>query len=193
MNREQKTRFRDRHLRYQYDLLHCLHSVTQRPDSLSGLYLKKFYNATKRYQLTLPTQLTDPMGMFCTQCGVVRVAGVNMEMERHVGAKGKGSSLTYKCLYCSKSNDSMLGPELAAPQPIATATSGKNSRSNTPISTGKVSKPGNNNSSINNSAKAKARAKKRKNNSLSNLLSQKNKENKKKNSGILSLESFMQK
>lgn len=189
MNGEQKTRFRDRHLRYQYDLLHCLPSLTSKPDALSGLYLRKFYSATKRYQLALPPQLTDPMGKFCTLCGVVRVAGVNMTMATHKNEADNDVSLKYKCLYCSKINESVLGPEL--PPPVASSNN-KTSGSNSPMPTGKVSKPDN---KTNSSSKAKARAKKRKNNSLSNLLSQKNKENKNKNnsSGILSLESFMQK
>ena len=187
MNGEQKTRFRDRHVRYQYDLLHCLPSVTSKPDVMSGLYLKKFYNATKRYQLTLPTPLTDPMGKFCTRCGVVRVAGLNMAVKKHTNEAEDDVSLEYKCLYCSKTNKTLLNPQLPSPM---VPSSNKKSRSNTPIPSGKVSKPDN---KINNSSKAKARAKKRKNNSLSNLLSQKNKEVKNKSSGIFSLESFMQK
>lgn len=188
MNKDQKIKFRDRHLRYQYELLHFIPSITSHPDTLSGLYLRKFYNSTKRYQLNLPPTLVDKCGKFCPQCGVVRVLGVNSSTHLSKDSDKDDTLLIYKCQLCKNETRSpSLGQPLPAPalSPSSSLSAANSSASLSP-GIGKVEKSGN---------KAKARAKKRKMNNLSNLLSQKDKERKdsNKHKGLLSLESFMQK
>lgn len=190
MNKDQKIKFRDRHLQYQYDLLHQLPSITKTPNDLSGLYLKKFYNSTKKYQLCLPSQLTDSMGKFCSKCGVVRVPGINMSMKivsNQHNNNSSSSSLIYHCRLCSSETVSDI-IDIQLPS----LNSGKALTSNNK-KTLSIHTSNNNNKVKKNENKAKIRAKKRKMNTLSNLLLQKDKENKnkQKSNGLLSLESFM--
>lgn len=193
MNKDQKIKFRNRHLQYQYDLLHQLPSIIKTTNSLSGLYLKKFYNSTKKYQLNLPSSLTDSMGKFCPRCGVVRVPSINTSMKIKPNQNNNphffssSSSFIYCCLLCTNETaydvtDTQL-PSLRSTQTLT--NNNNNNKSIVDIQ---------NNKKINKSEnKAKIRAKKRKMNTLSNLLSQRERENKnkQKSNGLLSLESFM--
>lgn len=197
MNKDQKIKFRDRHLQYQYDLLHQLPSIIKTTNNLSGLYLKRFYNSTKKYQLNLPSPLTDSMGKFCPKCGVVRVPCINTSMKIQPNqnnppkssSSSSTSSLIYYCLLCSNETaceviDTQL-PSLDNIHPSAKNNNTNNNKTTTVIQNiKKVNKSEN---------KAKIRAKKRKMNTLANLLSQKDRENKnkQKSNGLLSLESFM--
>lgn len=183
MNRDQRNRFRDRHLQYQYELMHILPSVSTNPDHLSGLYLKKFYNSSKRYQLTLPVPLIEKnSGKFCPKCGVVRIPGINLTMEKRISTTGNEAILKYSCKLCQENSSTSLGEEIVVKNHL--------SKSNTPTPLRKNS-DGQKDVKISKGNSAKSRAKKRKMNSLSNLLSKKNKETKNNKGGILSLESFM--
>ncbi|CCK69713.1 Snm1p KNAG_0C06170 [Huiozyma naganishii CBS 8797] len=185
MNREQRERFRDTHLRFQYDLLHYLpRSSSTAP--LAGLYLKKFYNATKRYQLQLPAQIVQADAKFCGQCGIVRVAHHNLLVSKQQGSSGQPSNrLLYTCRQCGREASFNLGED----PPLESPKTAESDSTKVSAQAGKVQKSA--------GSSAKERAKKRKQNSLSNLLSRKNAEQKNRTSGsgssnILSLEDFMQ-
>lgn len=164
MNREQATKYRDRHLQYQYDLCHYL------PSSISGLYVKKLYNSSKRNRVSLPNEITDSNVKFCGNCGIVRT--INKTVQITKTATDGMRVLQYRCLNCGVDHKFELGPE-----PVFKRI-------------GKVETPEKRTQKPTNSAKP--RSKKRKMNSLSNLLSKKNEERSKSNTS-LSLDSFMQK
>ncbi|KAK5778458.1 hypothetical protein RI543_004123 [Arxiozyma heterogenica] len=196
MNKDQKIKFRNRHLQYQYDLLHQLPSIIKTTNSLSGLYLKKFYNSTKKYQLNLPSSLTDSMGKFCPRCGVVRVPSINTSMKikpnqnNNPHSFSSSSSFIYCCLLCTNETAyDVIDTQLPSLRSTQTLTNNNNNNNDN-----KSMADIQNNKKVNKSEnKAKIRAKKRKMNTLSNLLSQREKENKnkQKSNGLLSLESFM--
>lgn len=173
MNREQSIRYKDRHLQYQYDLCHFL------PSTLSGLYVKKLYNSSKKYQVALPNEITDSNVKFCGNCGIVRVINKTVKINKIVN-DGIGT-LKYHCLSCKYNYNFDLGR-----QPVVNKSmkDDKNEilNNDSKLSEKKIQKRNNS---------AKARSKKRKMNSLSNLLSKKNEERSKSNSS-LSLDSFMQ-
>ncbi|CAB4256009.1 similar to Saccharomyces cerevisiae YDR478W SNM1 Subunit of RNase MRP, which cleaves pre-rRNA and has a role in cell cycle-regulated degradation of daughter cell-specific mRNAs [Maudiozyma barnettii] len=177
MNRIQRERFRDRHLRQKYDLLHSL--PTLQTPALAGLYLKSFYNATKRYDLTLPSEITDADVKFCGECGVVHVPMVNMDIVS-TSDNEQEDSLSFKCRHCNhkvsfKSNK--IESKINSPPPESL------SNSPSPVIQNKIS-----------NSTAKSRAKKRKQNSLNSLLANKKKEQKNGSTSSLSsltLESFM--
>ncbi|AQZ15975.1 SNM1 (YDR478W) [Zygosaccharomyces parabailii] len=176
MNKAQSERFRDTHLMYKYNLIHLLPSM-EVPE-LSGLYLKSFYNGTKRYCLQLPQYITEPNSKFCGACGAVRVPSFNTQMavveEISENSAEISRALQYTCLHCN--TEASLAPRKVEPNKAKETVAGLHESLNNKV--GKKSS-------------AKERAKKRKKSTLSNMLSQKNEE-KKKNSFSLSLESFMQ-
>lgn len=188
MNREQAEKFRDKHLVQKYNLIHLLPTLDA--PELSGLYLKSFLNATKRYRIQLPPVIGDASSKFCGSCGAVRIPRYNVEMsaiEDSEASMARGPRvLQYKCLNCQYVEKFPLEPSSQAQvkvQPresefVATWPKAKDSEKTTK----KVEKK----------TSAKERAKKRKLNSLSNLLQKKNEEKRKQNSPSLSLESFMQ-
>ncbi|CCF59471.1 hypothetical protein KAFR_0H00620 [Kazachstania africana CBS 2517] len=188
LNKEQTERFRDRHIRQEYELLHLLPAVGI--PELSGLYLKSFYNSTKKYRLTLPTSITDANSKFCGTCGVLFVPTFNLSMKvitpYDKDDKAAPTSLQYECLNCRKtSNFEIEVPKKLKHSHHVDATSGKLKSETFLEDKKKVIK-----------SSAKDRAKKRKMNSLSNLLNKKKKEDerKSKNQGSLSslsLDSFM--
>lgn len=189
MNREQAEKFRDKQIVHKYNLIHMVPMI--RTPELSGLYLKSFYNASKRYQLRLPPSIEDTDTKFCASCGCVRIPSYNVEMstaERGDSMPGESArELQYKCLHCNhvakfplgrlQENENITQKECSNPK--FTATWPKKVRSEQ--DTTKVEKKNT----------AKERAKKRKMSSLSSLLSRKEEERKKKSSPSLSLDSFM--
>ncbi|CCD26267.1 Snm1p NDAI_0H00930 [Naumovozyma dairenensis CBS 421] len=201
MNRDQAEKFKDRHIRQKYDLLHLLPSMlpTGNP-ALSGLYLKSFYNGVKRYKLQLPSSITNSNEKFCGSCGTVRIINRNLEMEMVVREKMQENDdsssqikvLKYKCLNCNFENEFTVGNVSHRNKEIANP---KIPRDNKDRSTVKLEAKNTNstNGGIQKKNTAKDRAKKRKMNSLSNLLSKKNQEKSKQKSTSLSLslESFM--
>ncbi|SMN22263.1 similar to Saccharomyces cerevisiae YDR478W SNM1 Subunit of RNase MRP, which cleaves pre-rRNA and has a role in cell cycle-regulated degradation of daughter cell-specific mRNAs [Maudiozyma saulgeensis] len=176
MNRTQRERFRDRHLRQKYDLLHSL--PTLQTPALAGLYLKSFYNATKRYDITLPSEITDADTKFCGNCGLVHIPMVNTDIEAtsHDGQE----SLSFKCRHCNHKasfRSNSIESKLSSVAPTSLSGSPSSAPQN------KITK-----------STAKGRAKKRKQNSLNNLLANKKKEQNNGSSASLSsltLESFM--
>ncbi|AQZ17601.1 SNM1 (YDR478W) [Zygosaccharomyces parabailii] len=176
MNRAQSERFRDTHLMYKYNLIHLLPSM-EVPE-LSGLYLKSFYNGTKRYCLQLPQYIIEPNSKFCGTCGTVRVPTFNTQMavveEISENSAETFRALQYTCLHCN--TEARLAPRKVEPNKSREIVT----RSHEPL-----------NNKVGKKSSAKERAKKRKKSTLSNMLSQKNEE-KKKNSFSLSLESLMQ-
>lgn len=178
MNRAQSERFRDTHLMYKYNLIHLLPSM-EVPE-LSGLYLKSFYNGTKRYCLQLPQYIIESNSKFCGTCGAVRVPNFNTQMavveEISEHSAETIRALQYTCLHCN--TEARLAPRKVEPEP----------------NKAKETVPGSHehlNNKVGKKSSAKERAKKRKKSTLSNMLSQRNEE-KKKNSFSLSLESLMQ-
>lgn len=183
MNRVEAERFRDKQISQKYNLIHLL--PTLNVPELSGLYLKSFYNATKRYQLQLPPLIREPEAKFCGSCGCVRIPQRNSRLSviEEVEADTPSRKLQYTCLHCKhvaifplvelpKETDPDQNPtneKFTATWPRREKTAGKVDKSS-----------------------SKMRAKKRKMNSLSSLLSKKNEEREKRSSSSLSLESFMQ-
>lgn len=182
MNRNQREQFRDRNMRQKYDLLHI--SSTLDTPALSGLYLKNFYNAAKRYDLTLPSEIIDGDQKFCGNCGVVHVPLYNTAISSII----EDTKETFKvvCKKC-RHEATFENPKIENGKVIQSIS---NSRSPTPTPTPSLTP-----NKINKN-KAKDRAKKRKNNSLNNLLASKKKEQKNGSNSSLSsltLESFMKK
>ena len=184
MNRNQREQFRDRNMRHKYNLLHI--TSTLDTPALSGLYLKNFYNATKRYDLTLPSEIVNADQKFCGNCGVVHVPLYNTDISSTV----EDTKETFK-MVCKKCQHEATF-ENKTIESVKIVPSISNSPTPTPTSTPTPSLTPN---KINKN-KAKDRAKKRKNNSLNSLLANKKKEQKNDSSSSLSsltLESFMKK
>lgn len=176
MNRSQSEKFRDVHLRHEYNLIHMLPS-TEMP-ALSGFYLKSFYNGAKRYRLQLPEFITEPDSKFCGTCGAVRVPSFNTEIAMVETGDDEGErirALQYTCLHCSA--QAKLAPRKIVPE----------REEKLPSDSPQVQRR----DKIRKKSSAKERAKKRKKSTLSNMLSQKNEE-KKSSAFSLSLESLMQ-
>lgn len=185
MNRGESEKFRDRQICHKYNLIHLLPTLNK--PELSGLYLKSFLNATKRYQIKLPSLIEEPDSKFCGSCGCVRIPHYNTQLSTVEAQEGEISTrkLRYRCLHCQHEAQFQLEVstinKVVEQKPLDekfTATWPRQDKA-----TDKVEKK---NSS-------KSRAKKRKMNSLSNLLSKKNEEKEKRNLSSLSLESFMRK
>ncbi|SCU93058.1 LADA_0G01112g1_1 [Lachancea dasiensis] len=191
LNRQQRERFTATHIAYKYNLLHYLPGIEQ--SQLSGLYLKSFYNGTKRNRLHLPEHLTNGT-KFCEKCGVVHIAGLNLNMAIvDVMASDDESVhnqvLEYKCLLCgkvkqfdignSKRIESQQGPRegFVAKWPSGQKTSHDAAEVN--------------GSQVKKLASGKERAKKRKMNTLANMLSRKKDEEANKKSASLNLEDFL--
>lgn len=188
MNREQTEKFRDKQLIQKYNLIHLL--PTLNVPELSGLYLKSFLNATKRYQLQLPPLINDSSSKFCGSCGAVRIPRFNVEMSTVEHNKTTADEpprvLQYKCLNCSYTETFPLESQSRNQIKLQTKDQGFVATWPQEKQQEKVT------NKVEKKTSAKDRAKKRKLNSLSNLLSKKNEEKKKQNSPSLSLESFMQ-
>lgn len=189
MNREQSEKFRDKHLIQKYNLIHLLPTLDV--PELSGLYLKSFLNATKRYQLQLPPVISDSSSKFCGSCGTVRIPLRNTKMsiaENSNETKVECTrTLQYKCLSCKYTESFPL--KQSAHQRIEPGSQAKDRF----VATWPQRKqPEKERNMVEKKSSAKERAKKRKLNSLSNLLSRKKDEKKKQASPSLSLESFMQ-
>lgn len=184
MNRDQQEKFRDRHLRQKYNLLHIV--PTLNTPALSGLYLKSFYNGVKRYNLTLPSEITDPDRKFCGNCGSVHIPSVNTEIKVVKETVPEGEpveKIQYKCLRCNHEAKFELNK-----------IKSKEKRS---IESSKIVKGSKTTDKAIRST-PKGRAKKRKQSSLNNLLTSKKKEQNSRNSSStslssLTLESFMKK
>ncbi|SCU78508.1 LAFA_0A06942g1_1 [Lachancea sp. 'fantastica'] len=193
LNRSQREKFVATHIAHKYNLLHILPSIEQ--PQLAGLYLKSFYNGTKRNRLNLPDSITNGT-KFCESCGVVHIAGVNLEMqvvEKEVKASAKPErTLEYKCLQCSTTKEFTLEAAERFREDLRTTTSqptikGTSARNVEPHTT-------ENASMVKKQSSGKERAKRRKMNSLSNMLNKKKEaEASKKRSLTLSLDDFLQK
>ncbi|GMM54969.1 Snm1 protein [Maudiozyma humilis] len=178
MNRIQREKFRDRHLRQKYDLLHMM--PTLKTPALSGMYLTNYYNGVKRYDLTLPKEITEANAKFCGKCGSVHVPLLNTQISITDSSAANQETITFKCLNCEhEANFSSHKIKQRAPQ---VQVENKEVAETTPKK--KITK-----------STAKDRQKKRKQNSLSNLLSTKKKERKSSPSPLasLTLENFMKK
>lgn len=180
MNRTEAEKFRDKQISQKYNLIHLL--PTLNAPELSGLYLKSFLNATKRYQLQLPSLIEESDSKFCGSCGCVRIPKFNTEIS--IIEDSQARTLRYACLQCKHVANFPL--EL----PSKDADLGQNSASEKFTATWPRKNPAAD--KVGKNSNSKARAKKRKMNSLSNLLSKKNEEKEKRTSSSLSLESFMQ-
>lgn len=176
MNRDQKTRFRDRQIRQKYDLLHMLPSIGVK--ELSGLYLKNFYNCTKRYQMKLPPYIKEPDQKFCGECGYIQVPTHSVRIETTNNDSDTSEKIEFTCLICQHKYHEILETKSrkGIPKPMAGLEK----------ETNQVNKKTNS---------AKKRAKLRKQNSLTSMLSRKEQEKKNvsRTSSVLSLESFMKK
>ncbi|CUS24791.1 LAQU0S19e01706g1_1 [Lachancea quebecensis] len=179
LNRQQRENFTASHICHKYNLLHVLPGIGQ--SQLSGLYLKSFYNGVKRNRLQLPEPLVNG-SKFCDKCGVVYIAGLNLDMKVEEAIKdGVGEkSLIYTCLKCNKHKQFPIttkGPEHAPKQPEAFVAKwpAKKEESKVKKITGKE------------------RAKKRKLDSLSSMLSRKREEEVSRKKLSLSLDDFLQK
>ncbi|QLL30821.1 hypothetical protein HG536_0A06360 [Torulaspora globosa] len=183
MNRVEAQKFRDKQISQKYNLIHLL--PTLNVPELSGLYLKSFLTATKRYQLQLPSLIGESEAKFCGSCGCVRIPQRNSRLSviEEVEANVPSRKLQYTCLHCKHAATFPLVELSKESVPDQEPTSEKFTATwpRREKVAGKVEK----NSS-------KIRAKKRKMNSLSSLLSKKNEEREKRSSSSLSLESFMQ-
>lgn len=176
MNRDQKIKFKERQIRQKYDLLHILPSIGVK--ELSGLYLKNFYNTTKRYQLRLPTYLKEPDQKFCGECGYVQVPTHSVKIETTNINDDTDTKMNYTCIMCQHKYDEILETKTKRgfSRPLKNSDKEK----------AQVNKKVNS---------AKKRAKLRKQNSLTSMLSRKEQEkrNVNKTTSILSLESFLKK
>lgn len=185
LNREQSEKFRDRHLREKYELLHMLPNVGA--PALSGLYLKSFFNGSKRYQLTLPSSIIEDNNKFCGNCGVIRISTFNLSMKIDQTKDKEDNSiikrkLIYHCHACNSKNEFNLGQQRIKEQ---TPNKEEVGRASSAPPAPKIEKS---------KKSAKQRAKARKMNSLSNMLLKKNEEKKNKSTtslSSLSLENFM--
>lgn len=183
--RHNNEKFKARHLEQKYNLIHLLPSIGV--PELSGLYLKSFFNASKRYDLQLPPLVLEGDSKFCGCCGCVRVPNFNTKMRiEEVPGDEIGESkrtLVYSCMNCnhqasfllSRSSNKVNTDKKETSAFVATWPSGKDSD-------GKVEKRNN----------AKDRAKKRKSSTLSSLLSKKTENQEKTTLSSLNLESFME-
>lgn len=179
MNRSQKEKFRDRHLRQKYDLLHLI--PTLKTPALAGLYLTSFYNGAKRYDLTLPKEITEADAKFCGKCGSVHVPLINTDITTTESPSANEEIIRFKCLNCER-EATFSNTKIMHKTPQASIESKQDSPHIPPKKVVKTS--------------AKDRQKKRKQNSLANLLSTKKKEQKTKSSSplaSLTLENFMKK
>ena len=178
MNRDQNEKYRERQLRKKYDMVHMLPGLGL--PELSGIYLKNFYNSSKRYKVVLPPSIVEADAKFCGSCGCIRIPNYNVHMEIT-----KEGELQFQCKHCSRvthfqysihkkeSKDIDIIPK----EKFVAKWPNKGENEN------KITKNGGNN--------ARDRQKKRKSNSLSAMLNKKNDEKKKQSSTSLSLESFM--
>ncbi|QLQ78384.1 hypothetical protein HG537_0A06310 [Torulaspora globosa] len=181
MNRLEADKFRDKQISQKYNLLHLL--PTLNVPELSGLYLKSFFNATKRYQLQLPGLIAESEAKFCGSCGLVRIPQRNLRLSiiEEVEAKVPSRKLQYTCLHCKHvatfplELSKEIEPDQDPTNEKFTATWPRREKV-----AGQVDKKS-----------SKLRAKRRKMNSLSNLLTKKHEE-RNRSSSSLSLESFMQ-
>ncbi|AEY96756.1 FAEL228Wp [Eremothecium gossypii FDAG1] len=177
MNRLEKDNFMRIHLQHKYTLLHHLSSADV--THLSGLYLKSFYNAVKRNRVVLPNIICDGDVKFCGSCGIVYVAGVNLQAHVQETSQEDGivkKELVYKCLKCSHEKRFVLSqsdPPVPKTPFVAKWPSKENSKSSIAKSSGRE------------------RAKKRKKNMLSNLLAAKKQHESTKGKVSLQLEDFM--
>ncbi|CAR23143.1 Snm1p [Lachancea thermotolerans CBS 6340] len=179
LNRQQREKFMASHICHKYNLLHVLPGIGQ--SQLSGLYLKSFYNGVKRNQLQLPEPLVNG-SKFCDSCGVVYIAGVNLDMKVQeaendgVGAK----SLVYTCRNCGKHKHFQISVKIREPTPK-------------PAEAFVAKWPAKKDESKVKKLTGKERAKKRKLDSLSSMLSRKREEEESKKKLSLSLDDFLQK
>ncbi|AGO12133.1 AaceriAEL228Wp [[Ashbya] aceris (nom. inval.)] len=177
MNKLEKDNFMRIHLQHKYTLLHHLSSsdVTH----LSGLYLKSFYNAVKRNRVVLPNNISAGDVKFCGSCGVVYVAGVNLQTQVQETTHEDGiimKELVYKCLKCSHEKRFILSQtDPLVPKAPFVAKWPANEESKTGIT----------------KSSGRERAKKRKKNMLSNLLAAKKQQESAKGKVSLRLEDFM--
>ncbi|CEP61287.1 Snm1p LALA0_S02e10990g [Lachancea lanzarotensis] len=192
LNRSQREKFVATHITHKYNLLHILPGIEQ--TQLAGLYLKSFYNGVKRNQLCLPESITNGT-KFCEQCGVVHIAGVNLEMQvvkRETKTSGKsGRTLQYKCTQCSAIKEFVFEAAEVSRDELQKSTKELVSEG---TSAGKIKPLMENESKVKKQSSAKNRAKKRKMNSLSNMLNKKKEADaSKKRSLSLNLNDFLQK
>ncbi|AMD22529.1 HHL241Wp [Eremothecium sinecaudum] len=182
MNKNQKDKFKERHISHKYNTLHTIPRVGI--PQISGLYLKSFYNALKRNRIALPTSILENDRKFCSSCGCIQICGYNLEA-KVVESKTAGSitrNLAYKCLNCNKVKlfelSSQEDTTSVEKSPFIAKWPKTPSENKTK---GAVTKK-----------TAKDRAKMRKN-TLSNMLASKKQETASKNKVTLSLSDFLQK
>ncbi|CDO91847.1 unnamed protein product [Kluyveromyces dobzhanskii CBS 2104] len=156
---------------------------------LSGLYLKSFYNTSKRYRLPLPDDIRGDNTKFCGNCGCVRVAGYNLTMSFYTETEDEGmviQKLKYTCHHCQEDHvfevDKTENKAASSSREASPKVEIQWPKRSSLEDVEKVKK----------NITAKERAKKRKQSTLSNLLaSKKGKEESKKNTVSLSLMDFM--
>ncbi|SCU77526.1 LAME_0A01398g1_1 [Lachancea meyersii CBS 8951] len=191
LNRTQREKFVSTHISHKYNLLHILPGIEQ--TQLAGLYLKSFYNGVKRNRLHLPEPLINGT-KFCEKCGLVHIAGVNLEMEivekSAENNENKSRILQYRCKSCGEVKEFQCENSKSAEREAQNATSGFVAK--WPSATDAASHT-TTNSKVKKLPSAKERAKKRKMSSLLSMLNKKKEANSTKKSLSLSLEDFLQK
>lgn len=180
-----------KNIKHLYDVTHAVPNIP----SVGAMYTRKFMKTCSHGGLLLPPVISEGV-KFCSHCGCVLIAGINMSMRVVYSKQAKKSrkptaeekvkkprdrNLRISCFTCNKT----MSFELLKPTP--------------PVVSKPVEKkpfvatwnPNQNNQDVKQN-KAKERAKKRKRNNLSNLLeSKKQAEEKEKKSNLLSLDDFM--
>ncbi|KAL3230640.1 Ribonuclease MRP protein subunit SNM1 [Nakaseomyces bracarensis] len=176
MNRDQKIKFRDRQIKQKYELVHMLPSLGVK--ELSGLYLKNFFNCTKRYHYKLSDYVKEPDQKFCGECGYIQVPTHSVKIETIQVEQDRQTVIKFTCLMCKHTYNETIEVKTKKSTPKPTLDPEAKSH--------QINK---------NTNSAKKRAKLRKQNSLTSMLSRKDQEKKnvKKSSSMLSLESFMKK
>ncbi|AET40324.1 Snm1p Ecym_5586 [Eremothecium cymbalariae DBVPG len=183
MNKLDKERFRDIHIRHKYNILHKVLNVGT--PQLSGLYLKSFYNAVKRNRLVLPNSIIEGDRKFCGSCGVIYVSGYTLasKVQNIESADSIERILVYDCLQCGHKKEFPLSIEVKTSKEVEMVEF-SNFRSKETTS---------NLVSVNKKSTGRHRAKKRKKNSLINVLAVKKQQTDSKNKITLSLSDFLQK
>lgn len=168
---------------HKYNLIHHIQRIAE--PELSGLYVKNFFNCSKRYRLILPEVMTRNNIKFCGSCGCIRVPGYNLIMDliREKEGETEIRTLRYLCKHCEHEEKIMVDK---------TTLASTSSEQNSPKFIATWKKPSTNEvTKVNKNTNAKERAKKRKQSTLSNLLAAKKEKEDNKNKMSLSLMDFM--
>lgn len=177
-------------MKQKYNLIHLLPSLEA--PALSALYLKSFLNATKKYELCLPSSIVDSDAKFCGKCGCVRISNFNTKMWIDEDTADKTGSnqrtLIYLCLNCGRK---AKFPLICEPQEDE-VNQQENSNNAGFVANWPKSVEKKDVNKVLKKNTAKERAKKRKSSTLSSMLAEKSESQKKKTLSSLNLESFME-